>query len=397
MSRRKRQSSLEFGSDSFLDIIANVVGILIILIVIVGVRVSRQPVVEFNIPTPEPVAVESLPSISEDTRKPPTIAPAQLIDPALTSAIISATEPPPLESPPEPVLPPAIAEPRPVRIVPPSQELLAAIGGTEKELRALQTRANEIAEAIKSLDAQSAEADRIRRMKEQELERVESETKDRAGRLAEIQREYRRLEIEFVGKQRELTDAEQESKRVEAIKHRFTPVSREVNGPEMHFHLKGGRVATVPLEQLIGRLKDQLQRQKSWLTKVRQHQGRIGPYRGFEVDYVVVRQSLSRLERAQLGYAAVRIVPVLLKFQPTDELQSEDARQALSAGSDFIRELRFAPPGATLTFWVYPDSFGLYRELKAFAHEEGFTVAARPLKTGDVITASPWGSKSAGQ
>ena len=170
-----------------------------------------------------------------------------------------------------------------------------------------------------------------------------------------------------------------------------------MNGPELHFHLKGGRVSTVPLEMLIARLKDQLERQKSLLTKLRQHQGRIGPYRGFQMDYVVVRQSLSALERAKLGYAAVRVVPVLLKFLPTEDAPTEDVRQALSPGSEFIRELQFAPVGATITFWVYPDSFGLYRELKAFAHEEGFTVAARPLKTGDVITASPWGSKSAGQ
>ena len=397
MSRRKRQSSLEFGSDSFLDIIANVVGILIILIVIVGVRVSRQPVVELNIPTPEPVAVESLPTIPEATPEPPTITAAEPIDPALTSAIIIATEPPLPEPPRKPMLPPAIAEPRPVRFVPPSQELLAAIGATEKELLTLQTRSRELADEIQKLDSVTTNADIERRTKQRQLEEIEATTKDRAGRLAELQREYRRLEIEFVGKQRELAAVEQESRRVEKIKHRFTPVSREVNGPELHFHLKGGRVSTVPLEMLIARLKDQLERQKSLLTKLRQHQGRIGPYRGFQMDYVVVRQSLSALERAKLGYAAVRVVPVLLKFLPTEDAPTEDVRQALSPGSEFIRELQFAPVGATITFWVYPDSFGLYRELKAFAHEEGFTVAARPLKTGDVITASPWGSKSAGQ
>ena len=54
-------------------------------------------------------------------------------------------------------------------------------------------------------------------------------------------------------------------------------------------------------------------------------------------------------------------------------------------------------PNTTLTFWVYPDSFGLYRELTQFAHAEGFTVAARPLQETDLITASPFGTKSSGQ
>ncbi|MCA9085200.1 MAG: hypothetical protein KDA81_14145, partial [Planctomycetaceae bacterium] len=42
MSRRSAESSQEFGSDSFLDIIANIVGILIILIVLAGLKVARQ-------------------------------------------------------------------------------------------------------------------------------------------------------------------------------------------------------------------------------------------------------------------------------------------------------------------------------------------------------------------
>ena len=38
MSRRRSSGDQEFGSDSFLDIIANIVGILIILIVVAGLR-----------------------------------------------------------------------------------------------------------------------------------------------------------------------------------------------------------------------------------------------------------------------------------------------------------------------------------------------------------------------
>ncbi|MFP6764947.1 MAG: hypothetical protein VB858_15075, partial [Planctomycetaceae bacterium] len=41
MSRRSSQDEPDFGSDSFLDIIANLVGILIILIVLAGLRASE--------------------------------------------------------------------------------------------------------------------------------------------------------------------------------------------------------------------------------------------------------------------------------------------------------------------------------------------------------------------
>ena len=43
MSRRRPPAELQFGSDSFLDVVANIVGILIILIVIAGLRVSQIP------------------------------------------------------------------------------------------------------------------------------------------------------------------------------------------------------------------------------------------------------------------------------------------------------------------------------------------------------------------
>jgi hypothetical protein len=42
MSRRHSGEN-EFGSDSFLDVLANMVGILIVLVVIAGIRVVRGP------------------------------------------------------------------------------------------------------------------------------------------------------------------------------------------------------------------------------------------------------------------------------------------------------------------------------------------------------------------
>ena len=46
MGRRSERPELEFGSDSFLDVICNIVGILIILIVVVAVKVERQPIAQ---------------------------------------------------------------------------------------------------------------------------------------------------------------------------------------------------------------------------------------------------------------------------------------------------------------------------------------------------------------
>ena len=74
MSRRKPREEMEFGSDSFLDVVANVVGILIILMVLAGIRAKTAPVVldeEFTSPksadaSPPPVLAAA--PVDEETK-----------------------------------------------------------------------------------------------------------------------------------------------------------------------------------------------------------------------------------------------------------------------------------------------------------------------------------------
>ncbi len=62
MSRRKPREEMEFGSDSFLDVVANVVGILIILMVLAGIRAKTAPV-DLAEEAPEVAPAESAPPI----------------------------------------------------------------------------------------------------------------------------------------------------------------------------------------------------------------------------------------------------------------------------------------------------------------------------------------------
>ena len=418
MSRRHRGAGAEFGSDSFLDIIANIVGILIILIVVAGVKVARAPVAvsipPVSCPRPDgpipsaaeavlsktPVIADGPPIVAEDApiEDVPIATDAVPADPRLTAAILAASEPPlppkPIERPP---LPPAIAEPRPPRIVPIDQNLLAKIEKVRTEIVSLRSALSQRERELAEVRQQIAQWKQRTAESAEQVDSQQAELTRRRGRLAELQREYDAVQMEFIGKQRELAAAEADHRPKRMLEHRYTPVSREVRGAEIHFHLKNGRIALVPLDDLVERMKGQLQRQKSWLAKSRQFEGRVGPIRGFRNDYVVVRQGLSVLEAARLGTSAVRVVPVLLKFIPEENVYSESIPEALAPGSQFIRTLQMAKPGTTLTFWVYPDSYRLYRELKSFAHEEGFTVAARPLEMGNFITASPFGTRSAAQ
>ncbi len=55
------------------------------------------------------------------------------------------------------------------------------------------------------------------------------------------------------------------------------------------------------------------------------------------------------------------------------------------------------PKTTAVTFWVYPDSFPLYRRLRDLLHERDFVVAGRPLPEGMPIGSSRHGTASRGQ
>ena len=83
---------------------------------------------------------------------------------------------------------------------------------------------------------------------------------------------------------------------------------------------------------------------------------------------------------------------------PLEAKRGETAAAALAPASDFrhIVDILDAHQAA-VTFWVYPDSFDLFRQLRDYLYEHDIMVAGRPLPAGAFITASRHGSVSRGQ
>ena len=83
---------------------------------------------------------------------------------------------------------------------------------------------------------------------------------------------------------------------------------------------------------------------------------------------------------------------------PTFEGRGETYEATRRPISEYTRAIgRLNPGRSTVTMWVYPDGFALYRRLRDDLHARGFTVAARPLPDNMAIRGSPSGSLSAGQ
>ncbi len=397
MGRRKAGSDVGFGSDSFLDIIANIVGILIILIVVAGVRVSQSPVLT----TPPELTAEPA------TVPPPAVEPVATIEPELPEQpssvfrsipewepVATAGASPPALFAPEPPTEP-VHHPEPPRG--PSPQLVEAVDSAKAETARLAAHASDQKQALQL-------AAETRRKLEEETERKAKLWSAQQEVLQKQNQGLQRIETELGDQQTSLKEllvdlhaAEKSEAPVTELPHKLTPVSRLVNGKEVHFRLSANRVSTVPVDELSARLKEQVARQKDWLAKYRSHQGEVGPVDGYRMKYVVERQQLSALEELRNGRGYMRIGISRWEIEPEPDLDTETAREAVLPGSRFIRTLYLTEPGATLTFWVYPDSFGLYRELQKLAHREGFLVAARPIPFGQPIAASRHGSRSAGQ
>ena len=171
-----------------------------------------------------------------------------------------------------------------------------------------------------------------------------------------------------------------------------TPLSQIVETKEIHLRLLGGRVVHVPLDELELQLRRHISEERYHYYKQKASVGKIGPIDNFELEFLLETRDDPMRGITQIGlqYGEVR---------PVSEPQGQPVRQALaSPQSEFRRKLlTFQKNIYTVTVWVYPDSFEEYQELKKFLHEQGYSVAARPMTMGNPIGISPYGTKSSTQ
>ena len=74
------------------------------------------------------------------------------------------------------------------------------------------------------------------------------------------------------------------------------------------------------------------------------------------------------------------------------------AAEALAPGSRFRQALSGVDRRkATVTLWVYPDSFAAFRSVRRYLYPDHWRIAIRPLPFGMPIAGGPEGRKSAAQ
>ncbi|MCA9214402.1 MAG: hypothetical protein KDB27_15125 [Planctomycetales bacterium] len=340
--RRKIDTSADDapGTDSFLDIVANLVGILIILIMVIGVRAKGAWVESKNDVQQVLADREPLPDVSDVRKSHDNL-----------HGIVQETE-----------------------------EQLARIEGI------MVSRVNE----RDNLNMLVVAAERAVDEKQDELD---AESQDRIQLKSRIRLASAKLQ-DLADRKRTLELADEPSIELE---HLPSPMAKTVFGREEHFRLLGGRLVYVPLNALTDQLRPAARQSVSRLHEVPSVTETIGPIQGFHMQFTMRRRSIAQ----DTKYGSVlREVAELEKFvliSVSDDL-GEPLDEALKDDSQFRQLLdTMSPNGTVVTVWTYPDSFAEFRKLKAWLYERGFATAARPLPTGQPIMGSPQGSRSAAQ
>jgi hypothetical protein len=354
MRRRRPHREIPFSFDSFLDVVANVVGIIIrlILVVWVGAR-SYSSLVHVQAPT---AARPSGP------KKPSTIT-----DPLQND----------------------LAQHR--------QELAALQARLLEQLRLLGQRRTEH-QATQAEWVSSEEAAQAQEQLQTELQTAVRK-QQAAGHTVALSLGELRQECDRLRKQiHEL----EKLPRVRRTLHYHTPVSAPVDSEELMFECRHGRVTFIDVATLLAEVRRDLEDKGKQLTSRWEVEGVAGPVGAFRLQYSVQRQR--GLFDALGGDAppasggAYRYGLNEWHLEPVTSARGETETAALAEASDFRQVVDLVDPKQTVvTMWVYPDSFALYRRLRDYLYDRDIVVAGRPLPEGMSISCSRQGSRSRGQ
>jgi hypothetical protein len=354
MIRRHRpQRETTFSFDSFLDLVTNIVGIIIRLILIVWVSArSYTPVLESFRPTPPPAGATDL------------IIPKDPLQHELERQRVELAE-------------------AQKRLLTQMQQLdltQATDKHAELELADLDARRQALHQTSGELQRTAAERGKV--------------GEATVVTLADIQQRRERIaeEIKALEKLPPLK---------KVLRYR-TPVSKVVSSEEFNFECQQGRVSFVDVKRLTDEVHRHFRDKEEELKtqwQVRDVTETIGAFR---MHYLIERQrsmtdsvfgAVTPEARSSFGYGLSEWI-----IEPMAPFRGESIDEALQPNSEFRHVCDgLSPELSAVTMWVYPDSFELYRRLRDFLADRKITVAGRPIPPGVPIQGSRHGSVSRGQ
>jgi hypothetical protein len=348
--RRVQREKIFFSFDSFLDVVANVIGIIVRLILVawVGARAYTA-----NMQFPD-----------EETEPAAPAARAELPPPKATDDPLHAK-----------------LELAKLELEGARNQLLEKIRNLEgAKGTTLATRAtlDDLARKNKEIEGEQHRLEKELEAKGQKVQLASLSLDGLRKRGLELARQIKKLQ-------------ELPPRRKELKYH--TPVSRVVQGEEMFFECRGGKVTYIDMPAFMHEIHDNMDGMAELLAKQYKVERVTSPVGAFRLQYVFERERglLESNHGFRYGLSAWVVEPVAPN-------RGEALAAALAPASDFHRIADAIDPNQTVvTFFVYPDSFEIFRALRDYLYERDVEVAGRLLPMQSPIAASRDGTKSRGQ
>ena len=163
-------------------------------------------------------------------------------------------------------------------------------------------------------------------------------------------------------------------------------MARPAEGNEYHFELCRNRITFINLERLLALTKADAQVRIRMSDRMPSISGKVGPVERFSLEYELLRSVPGSVEeilerKSYFNFRAWELVP-------ESENRGETYESTRNPLSEFSRAVNRITPGrATITLWIYPDSFALHNRIRNDLVERGFSVAAPTLARGND---DPW-------
>lgn len=323
----------------------------------------------------------------------PAPTPAQPPKPADPEPkVVAAPAPPP---PPETIEVAFVGPPRPV-----VDETAVALAQARREVAERRKAEAEAAEVVAARQLEDSRAEADQRAADAKAEA------DRLGlpraRIAQVSANLEQMRARREGLDRVIVQLDgQPPPRVsldQAARTTKSPVARQVQGEEYHFEVRGDRITFIDLQRLLKMAEEDARLRIRMMGSSRLITAHVGPVGSFRMKYELGRSPLGALNELVQPGSGGAFTLVGFEVEPVQRLRGDTIESAQNPASEFARVLNRVRPGrATFTLWVYPDGFGLYRQVSELLSSRGYFVAARPLPADVPVRGSPAGSRSAAQ
>jgi hypothetical protein len=340
------------GQDSFIDVVCNMVGILIVLVMIVGVRATGA-----NSPTAK-------------------------------SAPISATAAS------------AVPQSADSEVIRKLQEAKERAGHAKREIEDAAGQMIDLETQSILVEARRQELSLVKAAVEQDIQERRSKLSEEGQKKFDVQREIAESEIKLHQLMQEQVSLVSASPEVEKIECVPTPIAKEVTGEEIHVRLRHGLLAVLPTEELLAEVERRgVDYIRNGLNHRNQAEEVYGPIDGFRMRFFVARREEEAVPGApRATMPAPSRIFLKFTFTAVSDQVGQPVEQAMLPDSKFMRTLRTKrTANPAVIAWVYADSYAELRTLKREIWKAGLPLGVRPVVGDQPIVFVTGGSRAVAQ